>query len=129
MPKPFSVTALIRENGRILSVSRKTNPEDLGLPGGKVDPGQTPEQALAAEVQQETGLIVTAYRVVFEDNDRVEGSTPKPCRTYEILAWTGRIQTEETGVVAWVKPGDLLTPKCSFRDYNRKLFENLNIRV
>jgi ADP-ribose pyrophosphatase YjhB (NUDIX family) len=34
---PFSVTGLLVKEGKILAVSRKNNPNDFGLPGGKLD--------------------------------------------------------------------------------------------
>lgn len=43
-----AVCALIwnDEGNKVLAVSRRGKPEDMGLPGGKVDPGETPEHML-----------------------------------------------------------------------------------
>jgi len=66
-----SVTALIRdEEGRLLMVlhaDRRT----WVLPGGCVDPGETPADALVREVWEETGLRVevVALRGVFSGPD------------------------------------------------------------
>ena len=125
MATPFSVTGLFHKNGLILAVSRKNNPDDFGLPGGKVDPGETPEQALCREILEETGLEVVAYEGIFEDKDRVEGGEPRPCKAYRVLAWKGELKTKEKGVVRWVKPSVVIDPSTSFHEYNLKLFRYL----
>lgn len=53
--------AVVRDaTGRILVVRRK-NPPAAGrwsLPGGRIESGETPRQAAAREVREETGLVV-----------------------------------------------------------------------
>jgi len=123
----FAVTGLLHKNGLLLAVSRKYNPEDFGLPGGKVDPGETPEQALIREVWEETGLEVLSYEAIFEDKDRVENGEIRPCRTYRVLEWRGELKTKETGVVKWVKPSVITDPSTSFHEYNSKLIAYLEL--
>lgn len=53
--------AVIRdEGGRILVVRRKHPPApgSWSLPGGRIEPGETPSEAAAREVLEETGLVV-----------------------------------------------------------------------
>ena len=56
------VAALIEDaNGRILLTRRAEGGDFAGrweFPGGKVDPGETPEQALARELEEELGIRV-----------------------------------------------------------------------
>jgi 8-oxo-dGTP diphosphatase len=125
MPNPFSVAGLLILGGRVLSVSRKDNQADLSLPGGKVEPEESPEDALVREIKEETGLEVLSLQPVFEGPDEVKGREPLPCRTYRVLAWRGKAKSLEGAVVQWVPPERLLEPNCSFREDNRALFQSL----
>lgn len=51
--------ALIEYDGRILAL-RQLHRRGLSLPGGLVDRGETPQQAVVREVHEETGLRVTS---------------------------------------------------------------------
>jgi 8-oxo-dGTP diphosphatase len=49
---------LVHKNsqGKYLAVTRRFSRTDWGFPGGKVDPGETPQQAIMREMKEETGL-------------------------------------------------------------------------
>ncbi|WP_346776757.1 NUDIX domain-containing protein [Streptomyces sp. HNM0574] len=49
---------MVRE-GRLLVVSKQAAPDVYYLPGGKPDPGETPEQTLARELDEELGVTPT----------------------------------------------------------------------
>jgi mutator protein MutT len=61
-----SVGAIIIRNGRILLEKRKNDPGrgKWSIPGGIVELGETPEQAVIREVQEETGLVVDAPELI-----------------------------------------------------------------
>jgi 8-oxo-dGTP diphosphatase len=64
-PTP-SVAAILFREGRVLLVKRNIQP-GIGLwclPGGFIEAGETAEQALAREVQEETGLIARVLDLV-----------------------------------------------------------------
>jgi 8-oxo-dGTP diphosphatase len=61
------VGAVVRDPaGRLLLVRRGQEPSRglWSLPGGRVEPGETTEQAVVREVREETGLVVRAGAVV-----------------------------------------------------------------
>jgi len=52
--------------GRLLLIKRGHEPEAgrWSLPGGRIEPGESDQQALVREVREETGLVVTPGRLV-----------------------------------------------------------------
>jgi mutator protein MutT len=112
--KKHAVTALIyNEHGEILAVSRKDNHLDFGLPGGKVEPGESLEETLKREVAEETGLVVTQCRSYFTREDGEYISTTFLCNYH------GDIRTTEAGVVKWTNFDEI--KKGSFGSYNTLL--------
>jgi len=57
------VAGIIERQGRLLICRRKaeqSHPLKWEFPGGKVEPGETPEQALARELEEELGIFGAA---------------------------------------------------------------------
>lgn len=56
------VAAIIKKNGRVLIAQRKEDctrePNKWEFPGGKIEEGETPEQALIREVEEELGVEI-----------------------------------------------------------------------
>jgi len=61
------VAAVVRRDGRLLLTQRPPGGA-LGmqweLPGGKIEPGETPERALARELREELGVGATPLEIV-----------------------------------------------------------------
>lgn len=56
----IGIAAVLRRNGRILMIQRQGS-HGAGtwcVPGGHIDPGETPAQTAAREVQEEVGLVL-----------------------------------------------------------------------
>jgi len=120
-----AVCTFIRNSeGKILAVSRRDNPGDWGLPGGKVDPGESLEAAAVRETFEETGLVISDLNAVFtagvDDGFTCTTFTATiVAQAYESL----RGGDGETGLVDWVSEIDLL--EGSFGDYNSSLIDHL----
>ncbi|MEV8041201.1 (deoxy)nucleoside triphosphate pyrophosphohydrolase [Arthrobacter sp. NPDC080082] len=111
---------------RTLLVARRTAPPRFAgmweFPGGKVDPGETSEQALHRELSEELGVRVVlgpelpapgpegwplnptaVMRVWFAELD---GGTPQPLQDHDELLWVPLADPEQVLALLWI-PADL----------------------
>jgi 8-oxo-dGTP diphosphatase len=73
------VGAVIKdEAGRLLLIKRGHEPGKglWSIPGGRIEPGESDEAALVREVREETGLVVTAGRLIGAVRRPAEGRAP-----------------------------------------------------
>ena len=77
------VAAIVRDADDRVLFMRRTDNGQWGLPAGAIDPGETPAEAVAREVREETGLDVRprrvagifggqGFRVRYENGDEAE---------------------------------------------------------
>lgn len=121
-----AVCALIfNSDGDVLSVSRKDDFNDFGLPGGKVECDETYEQALVRECMEETGLKIYVSPVYYEEvcGDYIVRTYICTCVNFN----STQFNTDESGIVKFNQPSVLI--KGSFGEYNNKLFNYFNVKV
>jgi 8-oxo-dGTP diphosphatase len=123
-PLPVAVGGLmINAKGEILAVSRKTDHEDLGLPGGKVEPGESEMEALSRELREELSIEAKRFHRLLAQVD----NGGYWFVTFLVYDWTGTPQDREGAAVRWVSPLRLTEPSCTFRSYNLDLLTFLRI--
>jgi 8-oxo-dGTP diphosphatase len=103
--------ALIDTDGRILLTRRPEGKAMAGLwefPGGKLEPGESPEEAVIRELQEELGIDIASNCLAafaFASHQYAKFNLLMPlflCRR-----WTGRPQGREGQTLAWVRPDKL----------------------
>jgi 8-oxo-dGTP diphosphatase len=106
-----SAVALIDPEGRILLAQRPPGKSLAGLwefPGGKVEPGETPEQALIRELKEEIGIDTWSSclaPLTFASHSYPDFHLLMPL--FACRRWDGIPSPREGQTLAWVRPSAL----------------------
>jgi 8-oxo-dGTP diphosphatase len=106
-----SAVALVDADGRVLLAQRPQGKPMAGLwefPGGKVDPGETPETALIRELAEELGIDVAASCLApftFASHSYPDFHLLMPL--YVCRKWSGIPVAREGQRFAWARPARL----------------------
>jgi 8-oxo-dGTP diphosphatase len=106
-----SAVALIDGEGRILLAQRPEGKSMAGLwefPGGKVEPGETPEAALVRELHEELGIETwdsCLAPLTFASHGYPDFHLLMPL--FACRKWDGIPQVERRSALAWVRRRDL----------------------
>ncbi|MEU5213243.1 NUDIX hydrolase [Streptomyces sp. NPDC020742] len=107
--RPGIAAAIIVHEGRVLMVRRRVSEGKLSwqFPAGEVEPGETREDAAVRETKEETGLNVSAVKLLGE---RVHPATGRlmSYTACEVVSGTAHVaDTEELAELAWVTHGQI----------------------
>ncbi len=105
--------ALIDSAGRVLVQQRaphRSLPGRWEFPGGKIEPGETPEQALARELAEELGIVCDprALKPVAFASEML-GARHLLLLLYAGRAWQGEPQPLDASALRWVMVDEMRT--------------------
>jgi 8-oxo-dGTP diphosphatase len=109
-PIPCVGAIITGPGGRLLLIKRGHEPEAgrWSLPGGRIEPGETDQQALVREVREETGLEVAPGRLVGEVERPSPGGRVLVIRDYAAAVTGGALAAGDDAADArWAGPADL----------------------
>ena len=121
------VAALIKHEGKLLVCQRKGGSSFAMLwefPGGKVKPGETLEQALARELEEELGTKASIGREVYRTKHRyVELKEPIELVFFMAQLDAVTVRNLVFEQIVWVAPSQL--PALNFLPADKELIEKL----
>lgn len=86
------VAAILERGGRILIGQRtpkQSHPLKWEFPGGKVEPGESPEEGTVRELQEELGIQVREVREIARYPFSYPGRNPIELIFFRVTAWDG----------------------------------------
>lgn len=139
----FAAIAIVRDkDGRVLTVARKEPPYEQALPGGGVDDGETPEQAVRREVREECGLVLgdvwpeSEYDKASQTWRNLVLESPEDAETrvcvFRCCSWSGvavdvegpiDASGERKAAVQWLTPPELLAQAKTFKSSVERLLD------
>ncbi len=110
-PLLVAAVALVDRDGRVLLAQRPPGKQLAGLwefPGGKVDPGETPEAALIRELKEEIGVDTAESCLApftFASHTYEDFHLLMPL--FVCRVWEGNPQSLEGQKLAWARPNEM----------------------
>jgi 8-oxo-dGTP diphosphatase len=120
------VVAGFLKKGNLVLVGQRPETHSLAgqweFPGGKIESGESPEEALKRELWEELGIEATVgdLKLVCTHN---YGDVNILILFYEILFWKGETKTKHHMMLEWIEPHDLL--KRPIPEANRKIIDKI----
>jgi len=120
------VAALIVKDGKLLVCQRtrhQTMPLKWEFPGGKIEEGEQPRDALRRELDEELGIVAT----IGDELARIQHEYPNggmvELRFYVVRDYLGELENRIFRDIQWVEPADL--PKFDFLEADFTLVKDL----
>ena len=122
----FVAAALIVRDKEVLIGQRRPD-QPMGplweFPGGKIEPGETPQQALARELAEELGISAEVGPAVTRIRHHYRHGGAVDLQFFTVRTFTGEINNQIYQQVRWVKLEDL--PGYDFLAADRGLIKDL----
>lgn len=105
------VAAFLVQKDKVLIARRKAPPPLAGkweFPGGKIEPGETPEESLAREMEEEFGIRI-AVGPFSADSFHHQAGRSFHIRAYRATWLSGQLIPVAHDRCVWARPDTLLT--------------------
>ena len=119
------VAGFMRKGPQVLVGQRPENHSLAGqweFPGGKIETGETPEEALARELSEELGIDATVGDLKLACSHTF-GTVNILILFYEILYWKGEPKTKHHLMLEWIHPEELVDRQIP--EANRKMLPQI----
>ena len=120
------VAALIFRDGTVLICQRtrhQTMPLKWEFPGGKIEAGEQPRDALRRELEEELGIDARIEEEVMRIRHDYPNGTTVELRFFAVREYQGRLENRIFKDIRWVERSDL--PAYDFLEADRKLVQDL----
>lgn len=112
-----TAAGLLVRNGKVLMGLRAdwkpAWPNHWDAIGGRLEPGETPFEALVREVGEEVGVTVTSTRLLTQVNNAASENGPDSFSSiFAVLKWSGgepENTSDEHSELRWFSPAELFT--------------------
>ena len=120
------VAALIVRKNRLL-ICQRTESQPMPLkwefPGGKIESGEKPPEALRRELQEELGIAATIGEEVACIQHQYTGGNTLELRFFLVHEWQGKIANRIFRTLRWARRTDL--PRYDFLEADRRLVKDI----
>ncbi len=105
------VAAVIEREGRVLICQRKLGRHALKweFPGGKIERGESPEEALRRELREELRIDASIGALIHRQTVRYGNGPVIHLRFYRVTDFAGEPVNTEFERIAWEQPAQLTT--------------------
>jgi len=120
------VAALIWQDGKILVCQRtrhQTMPLKWEFPGGKIEDGEQPRDALRRELEEELGIAAVVGDEVARIRHQYPNGTAVELRFFDVREYSGALENRIFREIVWANPADL--PSYDFLEADLQLVSNL----
>jgi len=120
------VAALIQNDGKLLVCQRtrhQTMPLKWEFPGGKIEDGEQPRDALRRELEEELGVLATIGDEVARIRHEYPNHAMVELRFFVVREYQGELENRIFKDIQWAAPKDL--PKFDFLEADLTLVRDL----
>jgi len=120
------VAGLIFQDGKVLVCQRtrhQTMPLKWEFPGGKIENGEQPRDALRRELEEELGIDAQIGEEAVRLRHRYPNGTEVELRFFIVREYAGQLENRIFRDMRWASPSDL--PSYDFLEADFKLVQDL----